>query len=546
MSGIPAKNPRHPDPYPDFSEEIIALGTLNENRTCFDVHHYALDIEIIPEEKALAGWVSTSAVATRDMHRMQLDLAAELKIHSIRWGSREGQELDYDREHRAVTLSLPRTLKQGESFVVHVQYSGSPMVAKNPPWAGGMVWKKDDQGFDHVGVACESEGASIWFPCKDHPSDEPDSVDLHFTTADSSLMVVSNGRRQSTQEVDGKYRYSWKVTYPINVYNITFYLGRFGRVDDHYASDYGEMDIHHYVLESSVDRAREHFSQAKDHIRVYEELYGPYPWYEDGFKLVESPYAGMEHQSAIAYGSHFTNDIFSLADHIMLHEIGHEWFGNAITADDLADVWLQEGFTTYGEALYMERAFGAAYLDSMMRKFRRHRNQRPVVGPRDRRFFDYRDTDVYYKGAWILHSLRSTLDDDSLFFSLVRGFYREKAGITTNTREFIHWVNRQTGQDFNWFFDQFLFDRHIPIFEYFLNGKGELYFRWADTHPDFSGMPVRFWLGQRLIEVVPRPTIQRVDLGVRGWAHTLIELQDSFTLHGARKNRRLMKEFSAP
>lgn len=521
----------------------MALGSLNEDRTCFDVHHYDLDIEILPEEKELVGWVSTAAIATREMARMQLDLAPALEIHSIRWESREGQELAFVRNHRAVTISLPRMVKEGESFRVHVHYRGKPMVARKPPWAGGMVWRKDAQGFDHVGVACESEGASIWFPCKDHTSDEPDSADLHFTTANPSLMVVSNGVLQSTEERGGKHRYSWKVRNPINVYNISFYLGNFGRIEDIYESEYGRLEIQHYVLRPNLEKAIDHFQQAKDHIRVYEELYGPYPWYEDGFKLVESPYAGMEHQSAIAYGSHFANDIFSLADHIMLHEIGHEWFGNAVTAEDLADVWLQEGFTTYGEALYMERKYGKEYLDRMMRNFRFHRNQRPVVGPRDRRFFDYRDSDVYYKGAWILHSLRSTLDDDSLFFSMIRGFYQQKSRTTTNSQEFVDWVNQQSGRDFGWFFDQFLHDRRIPIFEYYIHGNGEIYYRWADTHPGFQGMPVRFWWGSQLIELVPSAQINKLDLGDKALGRTPIVMDKTFTLHGAKQNRRLRIEY---
>lgn len=543
-STIGSVNPKKPKPYPPFSEEIIALGTLNENRSCFDVHHYDLDIEIDAETRSLKGWVRVGAQATRDTRVIQLDLDERLAIDTIAWERRQGQQLAFKRHHRAVTIQLPELLEQGAYFSVHIHYQGQPMEARRPPWAGGLVWKKDSDGNDFAGVACETEGASIWFPCKDHTSDEPDSVDLHFSSTSPDLMVVSNGRLMGKERRGPGWRYSWKVVNPINAYNISFYLGDYVEIQDTFMGAKGVLPIHHYVLRPHEEIARKHFEQAKGHLRIFEALFGPYPWYEDGFKLVESPYAGMEHQSAIAYGNGFRNDLFGKDDYIMVHEMGHEWFGNAVTARDLADVWLQEGFTTYAEYLFLEQKYGKDTADKHLHTYRfLIRNQRPVVGPRDRRFFDYRDSDVYFKGAWILHSFRKTLGDDSLFFSIIREFYARNKGLTTDSRAFMDLVNEKTGKEFDWFFQQYLYDRRIPILAYHLTDDGILYYRWEATGPDFSKMPARIWLDRTLVEIQPAAQIQRLDLSAQLGRPTQLRKARAFTLFGLKHDRHLPRKY---
>ena len=290
------------------------------------------------------------------------------------------------------------------------------MIAKKAPWRGGLVWKKENNN-DWVGVACETEGASIWFPCKDHTSDEPDSARMRFSIPESSLTVVSNGVLEHTITEKGKKYFSWSVHNPINLYNITFYVGNFEKIEDSYSGIDGRtLAINHYVLKQNAAKARTHFASVKEQIAIYEQIYGPYAWYEDGFKLVESPYAGMEHQTAIAYGNGYKKDLKQVEDYIMLHETGHEWFGNAITAADLADVWLQEGITTYGEFLYLEKKYDYTLAKGHLNFYKvMIANKRPLVGPVGRRYFDYKDGDAYVKGAWMLHSLRTTINNDSIF-----------------------------------------------------------------------------------------------------------------------------------
>ncbi len=510
-------NPRHAGTYPEFTRERILLGSNSKWRSCFDVHHYDLDIVFDMEKKQLSGWVGIAGTMTGASDSIQIDLAQNLYIDRICWSERDGALLKYTRDRRAVITSLPRTLKRGEAFKIYVRYHGQPVQAKKAPWMGGLVWKKDKQGNAWAGVACETDGASIWFPCKDVTNDEPDSADLKFSLPGSDLMVVSNGVFRGKTTNNGFNTFHWSVHNPINTYNITFYIGNFARIDDTCISEHGRLDITHYVLKPNVERATHHFKAAKEHIRFYESIYGPYAWYTDGFKLVEAPYAGMEHQTAIAYGNGYRNSLMGKEDYIMLHEIGHEWFGNAVTAADLADVWIQEGITTYGEALFMEHKYGKAVGDQYMQWYKwRIKNKRPLVGPLERRFFDYKDGDVYVKGAWMLHSLRTTINNDSLFFAGLRTFYQRYSKSLVSSKDFINVINEVTGRDYNWFFKQYLYDNKVPFLEY-SQERGVLYYRWNYVQDDFRDMPVTLTTteGKRFI-VYPSSELQKSTIGING------------------------------
>ena len=540
-------NPKKMGKYPKFDEETILLGELTPVRSSFDVTFYNLDVELFPKTKTVGGWVEIQAVAKIPIDSIQLDLDQPLDIESIRWSNREGTPLSYNRKYRAVFIKLPTQLNAGAAFSVHVKYLGKPVIAKKPPWNGGVVWKKDANKNPWLGVSCESEGASLWFPCKDHTADEPDSAHLNFTIADTSVMVVSNGQFTGSTSTNGRQTYHWKVTYPINLYNITYYVGDFEKIEDHYTGINGK-DLHltHYVLPYNAAKARQHFKQVKKHLRVYEEIYGEYPWYNDGFKLVESPYAGMEHQSAIAYGNSYQNDLNGTDDYIIVHEAGHEWFGNAITASDLADVWLQEGFTTYGEALYLEREYGPRqYLNHLLFYRLMIANKRPLAGPVGRRYFDYRDGDVYVKGAWVLHSLRNTIGNDSLFFQVIRGFYNDHKLTTTNSSAFIATVNEVTGDDYTWFFDQYLYQHKVPFLEYEYTEEGEFYYRWTEVVKNFNGLPiwVTFPNAEEQVKLYPTTEAQlyKPNLG------KALPLQPTIindkTLFGIDRNRKLAKAY---
>jgi len=538
-------NPKKAAKYPKFDEETILLGELTPVRENFNVTFYDLDIHIDPKEKKLSGWVEIKSIAEVNIDSVQLDMDQALDIEELRWKGRKGQSLNYTRIERAIFITLPTQIKKGETFSIHIKYTGKPVKAKKPPWDGGLVWKKDKSKNPWIGVACESEGSSIWFPCKDHTSDEPDSVKMKFTISDTNLFVVSNGQFLGSEIEDHHKSFRWKISYPINLYNITFYVGDFVRIDDIYTGiNSKELHLTHYVLEPNLIKATEHFKQVKEHIRVFETLYGEYPWYNDGFKLVEAPYGGMEHQSAIAYGSGYKNNLNGgTDDYLMLHEAGHEWFGNAVTAADFADIWLQEGITTYGEVLYLENRYG---YDVALKHLLFYRvlikNEKPVVGPYDRRYFDSRDSDVYVKGAWILHSLRNTIDNDSLFYSILKKFYRDNKLILTNSRAFIETVNEITGKDYNWFFDQYLYQNKVPFLEYSFSNDGNLYYRWTFVKDNFKSMPVPIVFSGSGADTVVFPSAKVQVLKVPD-ENTKISISNNKALFGLRKNKKLKRIF---
>lgn len=538
-------NPRKPGKYPKFDRETILLGELTPIREAFDVVHYDIDIGFDIENKSINGWVETKSVALKNIDSIQLDLDQQMNLNEVRFGSRSGEELSYKRIERAIFIKLPNTVAKGDTFSVFVKYSGEPIKAKKPPWDGGFVWKEDKEDNPWVGVACEVEGASIWLPTKDHTSDEPNSVDLRFTIPNGNLEVISNGQFVG-EEVNGNEKsFMWKVTKHINLYNITFYIGDFAKIEDEYVGINGKkMVMNHYVLHENKVKATRHFKQLQRQIKAYEELYGEYPWYEDGFKLVESPFAGMEHQSAIAYGNSYKNDMNGTDDYIIVHEAGHEWFGNAVTASDLADVWLQEGFTTYGEALYLEKLYGKNVYSSHISFYRwMIKNKYPVVGPKGRRYFDYKDGDVYVKGAWILHSLRNTIDDDAVFFDIIKTFYQENNIGVTDSEAFIEVVERKTGEKYNWFFDQYLHVNTVPTLEYEHSKDGYFYYRWTGVKTNFDKLPIEIYvIGVKgeVLKLYPNTKIQREKIGV----DNEVNVSGDKVLFAQDENKKLDKLFS--
>lgn len=496
-------NPDKAGKLPHFSEEEIMLGELNTLRAGYDVHFYDLTVAVNPEQEQLSGTVALHAVALQAMDSFQIDLDQPLAVTAIT-DLTTGQSLPYSRHLRAIYVR--RSLAAQESFAISVSYSGSPVKAKKAPWKGGFVWKKDDQKKPWIGVACESEGASIWWPCKDHTSDEPDSMRLHYTVP-KELVAVGNGTLTgTTTDASGaSVTYHWKVAKPINTYNVSIYVGDFRLVQKEYTGYTGRTLLQsYYVLPAHESVALEHFKQADSVLYSFEQHFGVYPWYEDGFKLIESPYEGMEHQSAIAYGNGFKNDIFHRFDYIILHETGHEWWGNAITAADMADVWIQEGFTTYAEYVYMEDTDCKNCANSTLNFYRMViKNKYPVVGVRDRRWFHFKkNADVYPKGAWILHTLRNQLRNDDLFFDMLQTFYATYKYQTVTSQDFIDVVNAKSGRNFDWYFQQYLYRNQVPEFHYHV-ANGYLYYHWEKVPEDFNQLEVTFLVNDEPVHIKP-------------------------------------------
>jgi aminopeptidase N len=446
--------------YPDFNARDTLKGMLDSLRAAYDVTFYDLDLKINPADKSLGGSVSIYFTVVNRLSRLRFDLYWNLTIDSLKI---DGLPLSYVRNDRAVIALTPAPLSKDSRHIMKVWYGGKPVEALRPPWEGGMVWKTDKSGKPWIGVSCEYEGPSLWFPCKDHMSDEPDSVRLKMTVPDG-LKVVSNGLMKIHTVEDGKESYTWETHYPINPYNITFYVGDFVRFGDTINTDRGVLHLNYHVLPYNIDLAKEHFKQAKDVIRVYSDAFGPYPWIKEGYKLVESPFNGMEHQTAIAYGSDYKNSSFFGGDYIIIHETAHEWWGNAVSVSDFSDIWLQEGFATYSEFVFLEHKFGRSSALDRIEYYALHINNKlPVVGPQQVGYWDYKDGDVYIKGAMVLHTMRNVISNDPLFFDILRTFYSDYAcGAHPTTSDFINLVEKKTGHSWKSFFDVYLYKTEVP------------------------------------------------------------------------------------
>ncbi|MCY7410629.1 MAG: M1 family metallopeptidase, partial [Chitinophagales bacterium] len=425
-----------------------------------------------------------------DFDSLQIDLFSRYKIDKIIFGN---EELKYRREANSVFVKFPSTQKRGINSKITVTYSGRPPAVKNPEWEGGFTWRKDIKGRDWVGVACESTGASIWWPCKDHVSDEPDSASMHFTVP-SDLVCVSNGKLiDTTNHSNNTTTWNWKVTYPINIYNITLNLAHYSHFSDNYLSGNENLSLDYYVLDYNLPHAKLQFQQVKTMMACYEKYFGRYPFWRDGYKLVETPYWGMEHQSAISYGNEYINNKEGF-DFIIIHESAHEWWGNNVSANDKAGLWLHESFATYSEALFVEctKSYDDAveYLVSQRWQIR---DSFAIIGTRGINYDAIKvDNDLYFKGAWMLHTFRSVLNNDSLFFKILKGLQSEFALRTISELDVINYANKVSEKDYSAFFHQYLNYTQPPVLEYKIKQRGKnalLTYRWKSDVLNFL-MPV--------------------------------------------------------
>lgn len=544
-------NPNRAGKYPEKTQQLKLLGNQDSRfRTCYDVIHYDLSFDFgttLDDKTPLEGWTEMTAIAQEDCDTIQMDLHANMQVLDVsqitHWSSdsRASVNANYYREEDALFIILAEPAVQSLEFKIYVHYKGVSPEAKRAPWRGGFVRKKDDLDNPWWGVACQSEGASMWWPCKDVVNDEPITVETNFRVP-KGLTAVSNGQLTDHSSDSVSENWSWRITYPINLYNITFYIGKYKLLHDTYTSKVtgDTLALNHYVLEQHYDKAKDHFKQVKDHLAFYEEVFGPYPFYDDGFKLVESPYAGMEHQTAIAYGNKFKNNYLGF-DYIILHETAHEWWGNSVTAEDLAEGWIHEGFATYAECLYVERTKGnRAYLDYLRTYKWTIINRRPLVGPYGIRYFNYKDGDIYVKGAWILHTLRMTINNDPVFFDIIKSFASRYVYKNATTDDFMSVVNEGTGSDYKWFFDQYCHNRFVPELEY-CESNGSVYYRW---NPEYTNANFRLPVAlsdtaeTKIDTIIPSSTINTVKTpnGSAFYWHTGILVK--FT-----ENKKLKKQF---
>jgi aminopeptidase N len=513
-----------------FTRADTLRGSLRPERTSFDVTYYELHLEVDPNEREIEGRVDMTYRILQPTERLQIDLFQNLTIDSIK---QNGRLLGFSREANAVFINLPNEAApplgvEGHTpplgaggYTMQIWYGGKPVAAKNAPWDGGFVWSLDHRDRTWVGVACEGDGASLWWPNKDHLSDEPDSM-LVSVTVPKRLFVASNGNLREEIELDNGYqkRYDWFVSYPINNYNISLGIGSYVHFDSTYVAFDGEvLALDYYVLDYNEDKARKQFQQVNQMLAAYEHYFGKYPFWEDGFALIETPYLGMEHQSGIAYGNKFMRGYLGGMipddmdwDFIIIHESGHEYFGNSISVADHAEMWIHESFTTYMESLYVEYRYGekdARRYIGTQRKF--IRNESPMLGPLDVNFDDFGSSDHYYKGAWMLHTLRYAMNDDPLFFGMLRAFYQDHKISIVNTRQVIDYFSNYAKQDLKPFFEQYLRHPDVPVLEVRSKGKN-IEYRWRVQAEGFN-MPVGVMIGKEPVRLQPTDKWQTMGKG---------------------------------
>lgn len=486
-----------------FTRADSLRGTLSPARSCFDVTSYNLNLAVDINNKSISGYASAFFTIKTPTDRIQLDLYENFTIDSI---LSENSRLDYERETNAIFLRFPSVFTVGTTKRVTVYYHGKPQVAAKPPWDGGFVWSKDSLGNSWVGVACEGAGASLWWPCKDHPSDEPDSVTMSFTVP-SKLLCVSNGTFLGKKDLNnGKTSYQWKVSYPINLYNVTLNIADYAHIADRYVRQDGSiLDLDYYVLSYNEEKAHGHFRQVVPILKCYEKYFGKYPYEKDGYALVETPYWGMEHQGAIAYGNNYQTNMADL-DYIILHESGHEWWGNSVSTADHAELWIHESFTTYGESLLLECLYGYDYALKYLLKQKKYiDNKEPVIGPKGVNYHYWKSTDMYYKGAWMLHTIRNVISNDSLWYDIIYSLAAKFKNSVVTTEDIIQYINQQSGRDLTPIFNQYLYQTNIPVLQLQIHKKKKelVYeYRWEAQAPGFS-MPVIIVVGDQQKKICP-------------------------------------------
>lgn len=478
----------------EFTRADTLRGSITPERAWWDVTHYDLKVTVNPSEKTIEGSNTITYKVTAPNNIMQIDLQAPMRIDKA---IQNGQEVSFTSEGNAHFLKLQQKQVTGKEHNLTLFFSGKPRVAKRPPWDGGFTWTKDSNDKDFIATSNQGIGASVWWPLKDHPADEPDKGVTIAVTAPKDLMDVSNGRLKEVTEQEHTKTWVWEVVNPINTYGVNINIGDYVHWKETFKGEKGPLDVDYYVLRENEAKGKEQFKQVPKMLEAFEHWFGPYPFYEDGYKLVEAPYLGMEHQSSITYGNGFENGYLGRDlsgsgwgmkfDFIIIHESAHEWFANNITNKDVADMWVHEGFTCYSENLYLDYFFGKKASSEYVIGLRKSiLNDSPIIGQYN---LNRRGSnDIYYKGANVLHTIRQLIENDEKWRKILRGLNKTFYHQTVTTKQIEDYISKETGIDLSIFWDQYLRTTKIPNIEYEVMGKN-LKYRYTDILENFD-MPV--------------------------------------------------------
>ncbi|MDB5251863.1 MAG: peptidase [Flaviaesturariibacter sp.] len=510
----------------EFTRADTLRGSVTPERAWWDVRRY--DIQVSPDynSRTITGSVilTYATLSKPATGRMQIDLQEPMILDSVFLldGKRDQvpekevasagmtpavsgkaaaaiqrERLEFSRAGNLYYVETGTRQAGKEIHKIMMYFHGTPRRAVTPPWDGGWIWARDEKGRPWMSVACQGLGASVWYPCKDHQSDEPDQGASLTMTVPDSLVAVANGRLKHRSSVDGMASYAWEVVNPINNYTIIPYIGKYVHFADTLRGEKGKLDLDYWVLDYELEKAKEQFKQVKPMLRAFEYWFGPYPFYEDGYKLVQAPHLGMEHQSAVAYGNKFRNgylgrDLSGTGqglkwDYIIVHESGHEWFANNITTNDIADMWIHEGFTDYSETLFIEYHHGKEAANQYLQGLRKNiANDAPIIGPYG--VNKEGSSDMYYKGANLLHTIRQIIGNDDTFRQILRGLNKDFYHQTVTSKQVEDYIAAKSGKKLSKIFDQYLRTKQVPVLE-LKTDDDKIKYRWTNVIEGFD-MPV--------------------------------------------------------
>ncbi|MFT7029763.1 MAG: aminopeptidase N [Marinoscillum sp.] len=490
----------------EFTRQDTLRGSIGEARAWWDLQHYDLSVALDTVTRSISGSNTITYLVKTPFDLMQIDLQTPMQITKVVQG-KEVLEVTHDGNAHFVKLTADQTI--GSTQKLTVFYEGTPTVAARAPWDGGFTWAKDKNDNPFIATSNQGIGASLWWPCKDHPADEADQGMIMSFTVPSNLMAVGNGRLIKVQKGKGVKTFTWEVKNPINDYGVNLNVGDYVMFEEKYLGEKGQLDMTYYVLSYNLEKAKVHFKDARRTIEAFEHWFGPYPFYEDSYKLVEAPYLGMEHQSSVTYGNGFEmgyrgRDLSMTGwglkwDYIIIHESGHEWFANNITYKDVADMWVHESFTCYSEALFVEYHYGKEAAAEYVRGMRYGiRNNSPMIGTYG---VNQEGADMYNKGSNVLHTLRQWIGNDEKWRGILRGLNEEFYHQTVTSAQIEAYIAEKSGLNLDKFFDQYLRDVRVPVLEYFVNNNKLLY-RWTNCIDGFD-MKVRVKIGEEEVEIAP-------------------------------------------
>ena len=492
----------------NFSKQDTLRGSITPERIWWDLLHYNLDFKVFPSTKSIEGSNLIRYEVLSENQVMQIDLQPPMKITSV---LENNTNLYYRRDGNVYYIQLNKNQHIGAINEITIHFKGAPKISNNPPWDDGFTWEKDNNGTDFIATSCQGGGSSIWWPSKDHMYDEPDQGIELSITAPEHLISVANGRLIKTTENNNKTNTSvWKVVHPINNYGVNINIGDYVHFSEKYKGKKGNLDCDYYVLSYNLEKAKKQFKEVSRTLEAFEYWFGPYPFYEDSYKLVEVPYLGMEHQSSVTYGNGYQNGYKGIDlsgtgwglkfDFIIVHESGHEWFANNITNIDIADMWIHESFTAYSENLFLDYHFGTeasnAYVTGTRKKIQ---NDRPIIG--NYNVNNSGSSDMYYKGANMLHTLRQIIDNDKKWRSILVGLNKDFYHQTVTTQQIEDYIDKYFKIDLKPFFDQYLRTIKIPTLEYKLENNNLLY-RWSNVVDGFS-IPVNVFINSNSQRIRP-------------------------------------------